>query len=73
VSIDWGGLVELGAMLGQSPRQTFRQTLPELKLRLRGWQRANGINPDTGSDQTGAPEPMTRERLLALAKRYDQS
>ncbi|WP_286828741.1 MULTISPECIES: hypothetical protein [Kordiimonas] len=58
-------------MLGQSPRQTCRQTLPELKLRLRGWQRAHGINPDTGAARDSRAAPMTRERLLALAERYD--
>lgn len=56
-------------MLGQTPQRTMQQTLPELKLAMRGWQRANGIDPD--ARKTGVP--MTRARLMELAKRYESN
>jgi len=49
-------------MLGFAPRDTFLLTLPELMLCLRGWQRANGLDPNKSQHVV----PMTRARLLEL-------
>jgi hypothetical protein len=43
------------------------QTLPELKLAVRGWQRAHGIDPD----QNEGSNAMSRSRLMELAQRYN--
>ncbi len=57
----------MGAMLGQRPDQTLKQTLPELCLALRGWQRANGVDPDKEDHS----QPMSHQRLMELAERID--
>ncbi|NVJ71374.1 MAG: hypothetical protein HWE08_13515 [Alphaproteobacteria bacterium] len=54
-------------MLGQRPCETMRQTLPELDLAVRGWQRANGIDPDRETP----PRAMTYSRLQELAERSE--
>jgi len=59
-------VIEAGAMIGQRPSQTFSQTLPELKIAMRGWQRAHGIDPD----QHNGTNAMSRDRLNELAERY---
>lgn len=51
-------------MAGLGPLEIKALTLPELLITLRGWQRANGLNPD----ERGA-SPMTHERLLALIEK----
>jgi len=56
-------------MIGQSPEQTFRQTLPEMKIAMRGWQRAHGIDPDKNNGTSA----MSRKRLMELVERVKSS
>lgn len=53
-------------MIGQRPSQTCAQTLPELKIAMRGWQRARGIDPD----KNNGTNAMSRTRLMELVERY---
>jgi len=53
-------------MVGQRPTETMKQTLPELKLAMRGWQRAHGIDPD----KNNGTNAMSRARLMELVERY---
>jgi len=52
-------------MLGFRPKDIFALTVPELMLCMRGWQRANGIDPEKNQQV----QPMTRARLLELMER----
>jgi len=52
-------------MIGQRPRQTLLQTLPEMKIAMRGWQRAHGIDPDKHNTATA----MSRTRLMELVEK----
>jgi len=63
--LNWGWLVEAGAMLGFQPADTLALTLPEMLLCMRGWQRANGVDPDKNM----SVQPMTRTRLLELIEK----
>ncbi|WP_417462858.1 hypothetical protein [Kordiimonas sp.] len=53
-------------MMGLCPLSVVKITLPELRIQMRGWQRANGINPDAER----AAKAMSRSRFLELAERY---
>lgn len=64
--MDWANIIEAAAMAELRPDQTFRLTLPELRLVMRGWQRAHGLEPDKHENV----KPMSRARLIELAKRY---
>jgi len=52
-------------MIGQQPNQTMCQTLPEMKITMRGWQRAHGIDPDKNNGSNA----MGRTRLMELVER----
>lgn len=57
--------------MNQPPAHTLCQTLPELKLAFRGWQRANGTDPDSGSRRGHATaQSMSLARLKTLAEKY---
>ncbi len=49
-------------MLGWTPRQIYRATLPELLFSITGYRQARGL----GSPEQG----MTRRRLKELHERY---
>ncbi len=66
--MEWAKIIEAGAMIGQRPECTLLQTLPELKLALRGWQRAQGIDPDSPQKA----ESMSRDRLMELVEKYSE-
>lgn len=51
-----------GALLGWTPHQTYRATLPELLFTVAGYQRARGVMPSA----TG----MTHSRLKELHERH---
>ncbi len=53
-------------MMGLGPHRVMKTTLPELRIYMRGRQRAHGINPDA----LRADKPMNRARFLELAERY---
>lgn len=55
----------MAGLVGWSPETFWAATLPELYYAVRGWQRANGQNPD---DQPGTP--MTRAELNDLMERF---
>lgn len=64
--MEWAKIIEAGAMAGQRPEHTLKQTLPELKLAVRGWQRAQGADPDSQKNT----KTMSYERLMELAGKY---
>ena len=66
--MEWAKILEAGAMIGQRPEHTLGQTLPELKLAMRGWQRAHGIDPDAQRNT----KPMSYGRLMELAGKYSK-
>lgn len=67
--MEWQKILEAVVMAGVPLDAAFRLTLPELTLTFRGWQRANGINPDIPISHA----PMTLSRLRTLAERYDDN
>ena len=69
--MNWGQFIEVGAMLGLSPKAVMRSTLPELKYAMRGYERAHGIDPDSpkAGNATGS-RAMGRDRLNELLERY---
>lgn len=66
--MEWAKVIEAGAMIGQRPDTTLSQTLPELKLAIRGWQRSQGIDPDSPKEAAS----MSHERLLELVEKYSK-
>ena len=62
--------MERAGALGWSPETLANATLPELIYHFRGWQRANGIDPDATTNLTG---PMTKAEGLALFEKYDRN
>lgn len=69
--MNWGQFIEVGAMLGLSPRAVLRATLPELKFAMRGYERAHGIDPDSpGAGHAANSRAMSRDRLNELLERY---
>ncbi|WP_394805243.1 phage tail assembly chaperone [Kordiimonas aquimaris] len=61
-AVNWHDVLAAGAMLGWTPRQIYRATLPELLFSITGYRQARGL----GSPEQG----MTRRRLKELHERY---
>jgi len=57
--------MEIGGILGWRPDDIYRATIPELLLMFRGWQRAQGIDPDKGAAGSKAMSRAEYEKLKA--------
>lgn len=59
----------MGGVLGWSLDQLYSATVQEALLAFRGWQRANGVDPD--DQQVRKAKPMTRDRYEALKEQAE--
>lgn len=59
----------MGGVLGWSLDQLYGATVQEALLAFRGWQRANGVDPD--NQQVRKAKPMTRDRYEALKEQVE--
>ena len=63
-SIDWRHIYERAAAMGWTPQVLQKATIPELIYSFRGWQRANGIDPDAEVSRANVPISRTEAEYL---------
>ncbi len=67
-SINWQHIYERAAAMGWTPEVLHKATLPEMIYSFRGWQRANGIDPD--AEVSRANVAMLRFEAEELFAKY---